>query len=133
MPPDLAGAREWLVKAHRDLRAARLTFQDNPPLFDVGCFHCQQAAEKALKGLLEAHACPTPKIHALGPLLDRCAAFTDHLRDFRPDLLALSHFAVTVRYPTSKDPTAEDARNAFRTAEELLEAVLDLLPSEAHP
>ena len=133
MPPNSPAVREWLVKAQRDLRMAHLAFQDDPPLFDSGCFHCQQAAEKALKGLLELHACPTPKIHALGRLLDLCEPFTDRFRMLRPDLLALSHYAVIIRYPTSKDPTAEDARNALRTAEQLFENVLDLVPQDAHP
>lgn len=133
MPPDSPAAREWLIKAQNDLRMAHLAFDAHPPLFDPGCFHCQQAAEKSLKGLLELHARPTPKIHALGPLLDLCAPFTDRLQELRPDLLALSYYAVAVRHPTGKDPTAEDARNALRTAELLFATVLDLVPADMRP
>jgi len=133
MPPSSVAAREWLVKAQRDLRVARLVIQDTPPILDAACFHCQQAAEKSLKGLLAFHACSTPKVHALGPLLDLCEPFTDRLHDLRPDLLALSYYAVAIRYPTPKDPTAEDTRNALQTADSLLEIVLNLVPSEACP
>lgn len=133
MPPSSPAVREWFVKAQGDLRMAHLAIDARPPLFDGGCFHCQQAAEKALKGLLELHACATPKIHALGPLLDLCEPFTDRLQDLRPDLLALSHYAVAVRYPSAKEPSADDARNALRTAERLLEVVLDLVPPEVRP
>ncbi|MBK9120844.1 MAG: HEPN domain-containing protein [Phycisphaerales bacterium] len=133
MPPSPSAVREWLEKAQRDLRLAHLAFEDQPPIFDGGCFHCQQAAEKALKGLLELHAMTVPKVHGLGPLLDLCGAFTDRLRSLRPDLLALNYYAVAIRYPASKDPTAEDAENALRTAEKLLETVLDLVPQDARP
>src|SRR5438034_4171735 len=50
-----AEARAWIVRAARDLRAAEHEFQAVPPLLDDIVFHCQQAAEKALKGFLTWH------------------------------------------------------------------------------
>jgi len=40
---------QWMVRADHDLRSAELLFAADPPLFDTAVFHCQQAAEKALK------------------------------------------------------------------------------------
>ncbi len=133
MPPDPAIIRPWIVKAEGDLRLARLALAAKPPLLDGACFHCQQAAGKAIKGLLEPRDSSAPKIHALGPLLDLCDPFADRLRELRPDLLALSHFAVATRYPSAKDPTGDDARNALLIAEKTVRAILDLIPAETRP
>ena len=58
MPLDpvlLVETRGWLAKAHSDLRAAEHEFLAAPPLLDDVVFHCQQAAEKAMKGFLTWH------------------------------------------------------------------------------
>ncbi|BAZ30792.1 hypothetical protein NIES4074_32540 [Cylindrospermum sp. NIES-4074] len=39
----------WLKKSQRDLTAAQKLAQELP---DIAIYHCQQAAEKALKGFL---------------------------------------------------------------------------------
>lgn len=41
--------RQWLFKARHDLRSAKRLFTDEPPILDTAAYHCQQAAEKALK------------------------------------------------------------------------------------
>ncbi len=45
----------WLTKAAKDLRGAEVDLAANPPLVEDALFHCQQAAEKAMKGFLTAH------------------------------------------------------------------------------
>lgn len=45
-------ALEWIAKAERDLEAAKRMIVCVDPLLDTGSYHCQQAAEKALKGYL---------------------------------------------------------------------------------
>jgi HEPN domain-containing protein len=55
MQPDAvrrADTLAWLRKAEGDLRAAAVDLGADPPLVDDALFHCQQAVEKALKGLL---------------------------------------------------------------------------------
>lgn len=55
--------RQWLLKADHDLRSARcLMSGDGEPLLDTAVYHCQQAAEKALKAYLTAHNVVFPKI-----------------------------------------------------------------------
>jgi len=44
--------RSWLTKAERDLASARVLMGSTPPLLDTAVYHCQQAAEKAVKGYL---------------------------------------------------------------------------------
>lgn len=133
MPPEVQAVREWLMKARNDLRAAHLTFGADPPVLDATCFHCQQAAEKALKAFLQWHGVATPKIHALGALLDLCQPIQSAFDSVRPDVLALSYYAVAVRYPAAREPDRRDAEQARAAAEKLFALVLQHLPSEVHP
>lgn len=45
-------ARQWLLKALSDLESARVLSSLESPRLDTAIFHCQQAAEKAVKGFL---------------------------------------------------------------------------------
>jgi HEPN domain-containing protein len=130
MPPEVQAVREWLTKARHDLRVAELALGDNPPVLDLACFHCQQAAEKALKAFLQWHQVATPRVHALGALLDSCRPLQPNFDALRPDLLALSYYAVAVRYPSAKEPDRRDAEQALATAKSLLAIVLQSLPPE---
>ena len=57
--------RDWLARAGRDLRSARLlAAADDPPL-DIAIYHCQQAAEKSIKAWLQGQDVPFPKTHDL--------------------------------------------------------------------
>lgn len=42
----------WLVKAQRDLNVAQKLSSDEEPHLDAAIYHCQQAAEKAIKAYL---------------------------------------------------------------------------------
>ncbi len=42
-------SEEWLDYAVKDLTSARSLLKMKPHLGEIICFHCQQAAEKALK------------------------------------------------------------------------------------
>jgi HEPN domain-containing protein len=43
---------DWLAQAERNLQMARTLFEGK--IFEGACFHCQQAAELAVKALLES-------------------------------------------------------------------------------
>jgi hypothetical protein len=42
-------AKAWMVKGWRDLETARRAAGGEPPFYDIAVYHCQQAAEKAVK------------------------------------------------------------------------------------
>ncbi len=42
----------WLFKADHDLRSAQRLADGDDPLLDTAIYHCQQSAEKAVKGFL---------------------------------------------------------------------------------
>jgi HEPN domain-containing protein len=70
-PVRVAEVRTWLLKAAEDLRAAEHGFTASPPLLAPFVFHCQQAAEKVLKGFLVWHDIPFRKTHDLGEIASR--------------------------------------------------------------
>ncbi|MDB9535728.1 HEPN domain-containing protein [Dolichospermum planctonicum CS-1226] len=47
-----AETRQWLIKSQRDLKAAYVLLNNEESLLDAVVYHCQQAAEKALKAYL---------------------------------------------------------------------------------
>lgn len=65
----LAEAREWQRLASMDLNAAEHLLNMRPTPYEIICFHCQQSAEKYLKGYLVIHDITPPKIHDLDGFL----------------------------------------------------------------
>ena len=118
--------REWLAKAEDDYRTAELLAQSNEPLHDQLCFHCQQAAEKGLKALLEELGLAVEKTHELEDLLDRLHASHPSLHSLRRGLAFLSNFAVGVRYP-GDHASKRQAQAALRWAGKVRDACRALL------
>jgi HEPN domain-containing protein len=113
-------AREWLVRAERDLRVARylLTMPDPPPE-SIG-FHAQQCAEKALKGFLAFHRVHFGRRHDLNYLIDLCAPLDRDFEQFRAEADELTPYAVEFRYPDALPLVPlEPTRAAVDTADRI--------------
>ena len=61
----------WLEKAESDLAYAKLGLDNGDYYFAGAVYHCQQAAEKALKALCCFHGVKPPKTHDLVTLLEK--------------------------------------------------------------
>jgi HEPN domain-containing protein len=59
----VAEAKAWMIKAWRDLETAHRAAEGAPPLYDVAVYHCQQAAEKAVKAFLVHRGKPYERTH----------------------------------------------------------------------
>jgi HEPN domain-containing protein len=70
--PRAADTRGWLRRAAADLRDADVDLAADPPLIGDAVFHCQQAAEKALKAFLAWHDVPFRKTHDLAEVGQQC-------------------------------------------------------------
>jgi HEPN domain-containing protein len=90
------------------------------------CFHCQQAAEKYLKALLEELAVAFPKTHDLEDLLDLLLPHHASLSRCRRGLRFLTGFAVNPRHPLLRT-TKRQAAAALRWAGKVRHACRDLL------
>jgi HEPN domain-containing protein len=78
--------------------AHKIADLDSPPR-DIVCFHCQQAAEKYLKALLQETGRPVPKTHDLANVLDLLVPVDATLARLRRQAASLTRYAVDYRYP----------------------------------
>jgi HEPN domain-containing protein len=94
-------------------------------------FHCQQAAEKALKAFLTFHDQPFRKTHDLASLGKQCANVDATLAALVDRLDDLSEYAWAYRYPTGfAEPTSTDIEEARRSAQEAIREIHRRLPDE---
>ncbi len=129
----IAFAKEWLEKAATDRDAAARLMAGDRPLLDTAAFHCQQAAEKTLKGFLVYHNEPFEKIHDLGKLCELCAKLDAGFADKKEPTTRLNRFAVQLRYPDTPNPSTAEVEEAMRIVEEIWQFVLSRLPGAAYP
>lgn len=90
------------------------------------CFHCQQAAEKFLKALLEELGAAVPKIHNLDEILSVLLPHHASLRPLRRGLIFLTDFAVGTRYP-GENASKRQAVAALRWADRVRDACRSIL------
>jgi HEPN domain-containing protein len=137
MPPEsarVAEARPWFTKADHDLRAAEVLLAAAPPLLGEAAYHCQQAAEKALKGFLSWHDIPFGKTHDLAAIGGLCVTKDGSLEPLCVRADRLSVFAWAFRYPgDSENPTHGEVEEALRLAREVFETMMSRLPAELKP
>jgi HEPN domain-containing protein len=120
---------QWLYKAQVDLEAADELLGSKRTLLYPACFHCQQTAEKYLKGLLTWHQVEFPKTHVIGDLLDLLATVDAPLSKSLADATALNPYGVEVRYPGDiPEPNATEAQKALELARTVRDAVMRALP-----
>ena len=123
----VARGTSWLDKATDDLRIAEVVLESAIGIERAVCFHSQQAAEKAIKGLLVHLDVDFPTSRSL----DRLASLlpgdaTEHL-----DLEALTELnprAVAGRYPEDiENPTIEEAERIPDNARHIVDVVRQLM------
>lgn len=126
--------RAWLIKAQHDLATARKVVTEPDPFFDTAIFHCQQAAEKAIKGFLVFHQQRFEKTHNIQHLIELAAPFADGFSLWLEAGERLTPYATLFRYLGDLvEPEREEFEQALCDAEGLYRYVLSLLPIEVHP
>ena len=124
---------DWLDRAERDLLLARLAISD-PSLAGLPAFHCQQAAEKALKAYLAWCNQPPRRTHDLPALLIQCQALEPTFAVLRPAATTLDDYLTAGRYPDSgPDPLTAEAAEALQLAEQAVALVRTQLPPDVLP
>lgn len=118
----------WLAKAEEDISVARLLIRQERRLYSAAVYHCQQAAEKALKAWLTAHETVFPKTHDLELLLHLCAQTEENFSGLGEAAGELTPLATEFRYPGDVNtPSVEDAERALLHAETVLSHVITRL------
>lgn len=115
---------DWLTRAQEDIQAAEILLRENDLMNQV-CFHCQQAAEKYLKGFLAFHETNVRKIHELEILLAECQKLDGSLSQLKEEAVYLNQFYVETRYPGDiPEFSRQDAQKALEAALRIKELIL---------
>jgi HEPN domain-containing protein len=122
-----------MAKVRSDLRAAAALLATLPPEVGNALYHCQQAAEKAMKALLYWQDMLFHKTHELRELGQGGVNRDPALGPLFSGANALSEYVYLFRYPGVDDPELDQGRIALALAREVYDAVAHRLPFEALP
>ena len=98
--------------------------------FDLVCFHCQQAVEKFMKGLLAFNEIDFPFTHDLGLLAPLFVKLDATLVLTTPEVLKLSDYAVKLRYDGRFRPDIREASFAVEVATRVCDMIAARLPAD---
>jgi len=121
---------EWQKYADNDLKVVHILLGHRPIQVEIVCYHCQQAAEKALKAFLLYNDKEPPKTHSLENLIDLCAEITSVSIDIVGDCEYLNPFGIQPRYPFGLDLTEEDAIIAAQKCSNIVSFVRNKITNE---
>lgn len=109
-------AKRWLKIAVDDRDVAQLCLDADEPKLGGGAYHCQQVAEKLMKGLLVLTDDPFPKAHALQALGVAVRGRYPHCADLIDATLAWTTWGFVYRYSGPEDydePAPEELPRAI--------------------
>lgn len=120
----------WLKFAKDDLKMARIALPQE--LFAPLTYHCQQAAEKSLKGYLILKNHEIIKVHDLTKLVGLCKQFDTAFEKLYDSAEVLNPYATRSRYPSAFDiPDKIDSELAIKHAEKIMKFVLKKISEPA--
>lgn len=126
--------RSWLTKAQHDLASSRKLATDPDPYLDTAIYHCQQAAEKVVKGFLVFHDQRFTKTHDIEALILLAIPFEAGFSSWKNVGQHLTPYSAEFRYPGEEsEPDQAEFDQALQDAEGFYTFVLSKLPSEVHP
>jgi HEPN domain-containing protein len=103
--------RSWLLKAKRDLLSAEELAGAETPLLDTAAYHCQQSAEKAIKGFLLFYDVRFEKTHDIEVLISQASEIDSSFFACIEAARILTPLAVEFRYPGDYvEPEADEYR-----------------------
>lgn len=116
-------AKEWFRVADTDLASAEFLQGMRPIPMEIICYHCQQAAEKRLKGFLAFKGEVIERIHDLVRLNKMCRKYEKDFEAIEEDCLMLTDYAVNIRYPFPMDVNEADMHLALTSAHRIKDFV----------
>ncbi len=117
-------AQEWFKIAETDLSSAQFLQTMQPLPIEIICYHCQQSAEKYLKGFLALLGEGIKKTHDLVQLNKICQKYDKDFIKIGEDCLLLTDYGVKIRYPFPMDIDESDMETALKRAQEIKVYVL---------
>ena len=133
--------REWLAFAQTDYDCAK--YLNDAPLYpkplNIICYHCQQAAEKAVKALIVYFGSQggMPKVHDISFLLNQIKYIVQEEKgiEVSHELLvtanALSKYGIAPRYPNEIDVDDNQVKRALKDSDTILSWVKEAIAEES--
>lgn len=117
---------DWLRYAKANLALAQVPLPAGG-LYELLCFHAQQAAEKSLKAVLIHHGIEPPRPHNLENLIDLLPATIERTHVLTQSA-RLTIFATSSRYPGSQENVDEaEYLETIRLAQQVVSWAEDTL------
>ncbi|HCB93468.1 MAG TPA: hypothetical protein DEP57_06630 [Selenomonas sp.] len=119
----LEDAKEWLSFATDDLGVAKHLYETYYPRpLAIICFHCQQAAEKAVKSIIVLNGSQggMPKKHDILLLLNQVKHMVMIDERFYDYADTLAPYGVAMRYPSELVLEDRHAKKAIEMADEFI-------------
>jgi HEPN domain-containing protein len=89
----------WFEYAENDFEAVTILSAQLKPKYEIVCYHCQQCAEKLLKGYIASNNGRLQKTHDLVVLCETCSTFDPDFGTIINQCSDLTIYASEVRYP----------------------------------
>ena len=111
---------EWFRFAHMDLEMAKNSLATmHPAPLELVCYHCQQSAEKFLKGLIIRYDEMAEKTHDLSRLLNILRKKIDVPDSIAEKAESLTMYGIRARYPLEISVDEAQTRRAISQAEQV--------------
>ena len=121
----------WLRVAGSDQHVAQVCMTIDPPAHDAAAFHCQQAAEKLLKGFLVGPNLDFGKTHDLGRLARAVASRFPSVAPLLSTIDDWTAWNIAARYPDLAEPQPEPTVEELSRALDVIGQCLSLKPAPA--
>ena len=116
--------KQWLDMADMDIGVAKYLLENqHPKPLEIICYHCQQAAEKAIKAVVVSRGAQggMPKLHDLSFLLNQIKNQVKIEERYYDYADTLTPYGVAVRYPNELFIEDRHAREAIQCADEIMQ------------
>lgn len=120
-------AFSWFEYAENDLEAVTILAAQLKPKYEIVCYHCQQCAEKMLKGYIASNNGRLLKTHDLVVLCETCACYDSDFEKIIGHCSDLTIYASEVRYPNLMEIEGYHTKKAIEDATIIRKFVLDKL------
>jgi HEPN domain-containing protein len=117
-------AEEWFKIDEADLSSAEFLQKMQPLPIEIICYHCQQSAEKYLKGFLALKGEEIKRSHDLVILNRECQKYDRGFETIEEECFVLTDYGVQVRYPFPMDINESDMKLAIKSAYRIKDYVL---------
>lgn len=112
--------KEWLRLSKDDSDTVQYLYKNMPSVpVEIVCYHCQQAAEKLLKGLLTVKGIQFDKKHDLTYLFDLLDDNGENSTAVFESCARLTPYGIAVRYPGAKEISKEEMALAVSDMEKI--------------